>query len=213
VSLRAKLKMAQGVLRGLRRRDLDPDPIAQFGRWFKSANRSGLHLPEAFCLATTAADGRPSARMLLLKGFDAQGFVFFTNYDSRKANEIALNPRAAMTFHWSELQRQGRIEGAIGKVSAAESLAYFRSRPRGSQIGAWASRQSAGIPDRAFLEAAYREVRDKHRGQEIPLPTRWGGFRLAPESIEFWQGRADRLHDRFLYVRAGSAWTIQRLSP
>jgi pyridoxamine 5'-phosphate oxidase len=164
-------------------------------------------------LATAAPDGAPSARMMLLKGVDSRGFVFFTNYESRKSNELLANPRAALVFHWPVLQRQVRVEGAVARLPQAESEAYFRTRARGSRIGAWASKQSAELSTRAELDERVREYEAKFAGEDVPLPPFWGGFRLAPAAIEFWQGRVNRLHDRIRYTRTADGWSIARLYP
>lgn len=201
-----------GVLRGLREGDVAPDPIEQFQRWFAFAKRARIHQPNAFSLAT-CDEGRPASRMLLLKGVDARGFVFFTNYESRKGRELEKNPRAAMLFFWSELHRQVRIEGTLQRVSREESEAYFHTRPRGSQLGAWASMQSRPLDSRETLLRREKEFEAKFAGQVVPLPPYWGGFRLTPERMEFWQGRRYRLHDRLVYTRDGDRWTIQRLYP
>jgi pyridoxamine 5'-phosphate oxidase len=193
---------------------IDRDPIAQFQRWFADAVADGLPLPEAMSLSTITAEGKPTARMVLLKKVDAQGFVFFTNYNSAKARELAANPNASLVFFWPQLERQVRVEGVVSKTSAAESREYFASRPRGSQIGAWASPQSEVIPGREVLEQRRAELEDVYRDREIPWPEHWGGYCLKPERIEFWKGRRDRLHDRILYVRQpDESWTIQRLAP
>jgi pyridoxamine 5'-phosphate oxidase len=193
---------------------IDRDPVAQFQRWFADAVADGLPLPEAMSLSTITAEGKPTARMVLLKKVDAQGFVFFTNYNSAKARELAANPNASLVFFWPQLERQVRVEGVVSKTSAAESREYFASRPRGSQIGAWASPQSEVIPGRDVLEQRRAELEDVYRDREIPWPEHWGGYCLKPERIEFWKGRRDRLHDRILYVRQpDESWTIQRLAP
>jgi pyridoxamine 5'-phosphate oxidase len=191
--------------------DLDRDPLRQFAAWFEEAGAAGVRAPEAMALATAADDGRPSVRMVLLKGFDERGFVFFTGYESRKGAELAANPRAALLFYWDPLGRQVRIEGPVERVAEAESDAYFASRPRGAQISASVSRQSRVVESRAALEAAAAEL--EARGGELPRPRAWGGFRLAPETYEFWQHRANRLHDRLRYSRDGAAWKVERLAP
>jgi pyridoxamine 5'-phosphate oxidase len=211
--LRALLTMGQGVARGLPDMDAGQDPIALFGRWFDAARRSGLLLPEAMCLATATRDGMPSARMMLLKGADERGFVFFTNYESRKGEELAANARAALVFHWAVLQRQVRVEGTVQRLSVDESHAYFRTRARGSRIGAWASAQSRPLAARAELGTRVREAERRFGDGDIPLPPFWGGFRLLPERIEFWQGRANRLHDRLVFERTDGGWATQRLYP
>ena len=191
------------------------DPIQAFKGWFADAEGAGLFLPEAVCLATATADGVPSARMVLLKAVDERGFVFFTNYDSRKAAELADNPRAALLFHWATLERQVRVEGSVEKATHEESIAYFDTRDRGSQIGAWASRQSQELRDRAELEAAYKDVERRFEGEEVTLPPFWGGYRVVPQAIEFWQGRASRLHDRVRFERDAErgSWRGRRLYP
>ncbi|CAD9218105.1 Pyridoxine/pyridoxamine 5\\'-phosphate oxidase [Burkholderia cenocepacia] len=195
--------------------DAAPDPFAQFDRWFKEALAAKLPEPNTMTLATVGADGRPSARIVLIKGADERGFVFFTNYESRKGHDLAVHPQAALLFYWIELERQVRIEGRIEKTSEEESDRYFASRPLGSRIGAWASEQSAVIDSRATLEAREKAVSERY-GDNPPRPPHWGGYRLVPDSIEFWQGRPSRLHDRLLYTRDAAAapgWTISRLSP
>jgi pyridoxamine 5'-phosphate oxidase len=200
--------------RSLAESDLAADPIVQFGRWFDEALRVQLVEPNAMTLATVGADGRPSARILLLKGVDARGFVFFTNYESRKGQELAHNAWAALVFYWPELERQVRVEGSCAPVDAAESDAYFQSRPLASRIGAVASRQSEVIPDRAWLEQRWAALEAAHADGEVPRPAHWGGYRLLPDAVEFWQGRPSRLHDRLRYrLDAAGGWLLERLSP
>jgi pyridoxamine 5'-phosphate oxidase len=197
--------------------DVDADPYRQFARWFGEAVKAELPEPNAMTLATVGTDGRPGARIVLLKGFDERGFVFFTNYDSRKGHELAARPHAALLFHWTELERQVRIEGVAGKVDAAESDDYFASRPRASRLGAWASPQSEPVPDRAALEARFAAIEAQYRdaAAAVPRPAHWGGYRVVPEALEFWQGRRSRMHDRVRYRRdtATGGWTIDRLAP
>lgn len=197
---------------GLREIDADPDPIEQFRKWFDEALAANLYEPNAMTLATATSNGRPSARVVLLKGYDERGFVFYTNYEGRKGRELEENPRCALVFYWGELERQVRIEGRASRVSE-ESNAYYRSRPRGSQLGAWASEQSRLVKDRGILEERLRELEAEYEGREIPRPPFWGGYRVEPEAIEFWQGRENRLHDRLLYRRLSGGWEIERLSP
>ncbi|MEZ6063253.1 MAG: pyridoxamine 5'-phosphate oxidase [Planctomycetaceae bacterium] len=198
----------------LKRQDLDASPFRQFEAWFQAANDAGLHEPNAMSLATATSQAAPSLRTVLLKYWDEQGFVFFTNYGSRKAREINENPQVAVLFYWPPLQRQIRIEGAVQKVSSAESLRYFATRPRGSQLGAWCSAQSTAISSRSILEAKLAEIRQKFQEGKIPLPSFWGGYRIVPRRFEFWQAGDDRLHDRFVYEPAEDAtWSIQRLAP
>lgn len=192
--------------------DVHPDPIQQFHHWFDQALAAKLPEPNAMTVATADAQGRPAARIMLIKGVDERGFVFFTNYESRKGHELAANPRASLLFFWIELERQVSIEGAVEKISAADSDEYFASRPLGSRIGAWVSAQSQPLESRAVLEARERELAAKY-GEHPPRPPHWGGFRVVPDRIEFWQGRPSRLHDRIVYTRAGDAWKIGRLSP
>ncbi|MDR2463889.1 MAG: pyridoxamine 5'-phosphate oxidase [Verrucomicrobiales bacterium] len=200
--------------RGLRREDLAENPVAQFRAWFKEAQAAELLEPNAMSLATAGADGRVTARMVLLKAFDERGFVFFTNYDSAKARQMAENERVALLFPWLALERQVSVSGRVEKISAAESLAYFASRPFGSRLGAWISQQSRVIPSRKLLELKFEEMRRKFANGEVPLPGFWGGYRVAPLTVEFWQGAASRLHDRFQYSRgADGEWVIERLSP
>lgn len=198
----------------LRRRDLDESPFVQFRHWWDRAQSANLPEPTAMTLSTATREGAPSARIVLLRGFDEQGFTFFTNYNSRKGHELAENPRAALTFFWPTLNWQVRITGTVSKTSREESEAYFRSRVRGKRIGAWASNQSDILPDRATFERRVAEFDAKFPGDDVPLPPFWGGFRLAPQDFEFWQGHPERLHDRFRYRRdANGAWLIERLSP
>jgi len=204
----------KGYLRfGLSETDVDPDPIRQFHRWFEEATLAEIPEANAMTLATATPQGQPSARVVLLRGYDERGFAFFTNYESRKGRELDANPRAALVFHWHDLERQVRIEGAVERVSADESDAYFQSRPAGSRLGAWASRQSEVIPSRADLEARTRQLETRYPDGLIPRPDHWGGYRVIPEIIEFWQGRPSRLHDRLRYSKQGSLWLIERLSP
>jgi pyridoxamine 5'-phosphate oxidase len=224
-------------LTGLRRADLAPDPMVQFQRWFDQAAgaRASGRLRKllirtykslllsagaepldvnAMTLATADKDGRPSARIVLLKGLNSRGFIFYTNYDSRKGRELAQNSAASLVFYWGEQERQVCVAGLVERLPVEESEAYFKSRPRGSRIGAWASRQSEVVRDRAELEARWREIEAKYPGQEIPKPENWGGFVLRPARIEFWQGRPSRMHDRFRYSRqADQSWAIERLAP
>jgi pyridoxamine 5'-phosphate oxidase len=198
---------------GLAEADVDADPVVQFGRWFEQAEQGGLLEPHAMTLATATPDGRPSARMVLLRGFDQRGFCFYTNYQSRKGDELAANPRAALVFWWDKLERQVRIEGRVERTSRAESEAYFSSRPPGSQLSAAASPQSRVIDGRATLERRVTELATGQRDGRVPLPEFWGGYRLAHEVVEFWQGRPNRLHDRLRYRRSGSGWKLERLAP
>jgi pyridoxamine 5'-phosphate oxidase len=198
----------------LHRRDLDPDPIAQFRAWLDEAERAPIPLPNAMALATADAAGRPSVRHVLLRGLDDRGFAFFTNHGSRKARQLAVNPHAAVVFLWKGLDRQVNATGIVEALSREESEAYFRTRPRGAQIGAWASRQSEVLTRRDELTDRVGAIEERFAGSEVPLPGFWGGFVLRPDAIEFWQGRESRLHDRFRYSRdLGSIWRIDRLSP
>jgi pyridoxamine 5'-phosphate oxidase len=201
--------------RPLREQDVDPDPIRQFADWYAQAEETDMRMPEAAAVATATPDGVPSVRMVLMKGFDDRGFVFFTNYDSRKGGELAANPRAALLFHWDPLGRQVRIGGPVAPTGAEETEAYVRSRPRGSQLSALASPQSQVVGSRNELEDRVTKLAERYRDGDVPLPERWGGFRVTPEEIEFWQQRNDRLHDRLRYRRSadGDAWVIERLAP
>jgi pyridoxamine 5'-phosphate oxidase len=192
---------------------VDPDPIKQFERWFDEATDAKVVEANAMTLATADASGKPAARVCLLKGFDRRGFVFYTNYESRKGRELAANPRAAICFYWQPLERQVRIEGMIEKVARAESDAYFHERPRSAQIGAWVSHQGQVLASREELDRREAELAKKFEGVVVPLPDYWGGYRLIPQTIEFWQGRSSRLHDRIEYVLDQDRWTMRRLSP
>ena len=194
--------------------DLAPDPIAMFQRWMDDTVESGLHEPNAMVVSTVSAEGRPSSRMVLLKAVDERGFVFYTNYDSRKGDDIAANPAVALLLPWHDLQRQVRVEGTATRVPQEESEAYFSSRPRGSQLGAWASPQSREVTSRADLDDLYEGVEERfHDSDGVPLPPQWGGFLVRPEAVEFWQGRKGRMHDRLVYRREADAWTTTRLAP
>ncbi len=201
------------TLAGLREEDCDADPFRQFGRWFKDVLDANAPDANACTLATCGPKGRPSVRVVLLKGVDERGFVFYTNYLSRKGRELDANPLAALCFFWPGSERQVRIEGVVEKLTAAESDAYHRTRPRGSQLGAWCSFQSEIIVGRALLEERLRELEERFKDQEVPRPPNWGGYRLRPDSIEFWQGRLNRLHDRIRYRLVDGAWIMERLSP
>jgi pyridoxamine 5'-phosphate oxidase len=194
-------------------RDVSRDPIAQFATWFAEAQAAEVEEANAMTLATASPDGLPSARVVLLKGFDERGFVFFTDYRSRKAADLEANPRAALVVHWSEVERQVRISGAVTRTSAEESERYYRSRPLGSRLGAWVSHQSQRIPSREVLEGGLREAERRFAGGDVPLPPYWGGYRVRHEEVEFWQGRENRLHDRIRYVREPGGWRIERLAP
>ncbi len=198
---------------GLREADVSPDPIEQFRKWFDEVLAAGLHEPNAMTLATATPSGCPSARVVLLKGFDARGFVFYTNYEGRKSRELEENPYCALVFYWGELERQVRVEGRASRVSAEDSDAYYRSRPRGSRLGAWASEQSRPVGGREALEGRLWELESEYEGREVPRPAFWGGYRVEPWEIEFWQGRENRLHDRLVYRRSDEGWKIERLQP
>jgi pyridoxamine 5'-phosphate oxidase len=212
VDPRSRLSQSE---RPLTEADLVADPIEQFREWYSLAAQAGVVQPEAMVLASVDAAGQPSARVVLLRCLDARGFVFFTNYESRKGRELSANPRAALVFHWEPVERQVRIEGFVERVSAEESDAYFKSRPRGSRIGAWASPQSSVLADRGVLEQRVRELEVQYKDSEdIPRPENWGGLRVVPQRIEFWQGQPSRLHDRFLYSKdPAGVWRRERLSP
>jgi pyridoxamine 5'-phosphate oxidase len=212
-SIKAVVTLGQGVAVGLPPAAEDADPIELFTSWFEAAREAGVLLPEAVTLATAAPDGVPSARMVLLKDVDADGFVYFTNFASQKAREMDANPHAALCFHWAILQRQVRVSGTVSRVTAEESAAYFATRPRGSQIGAWASRQSERLASRDELEKSVRDLNAEFEGKGVPRPPFWGGYRLEPGTIEFWQGRVDRLHDRLVFRRAERGWITERLYP
>lgn len=207
-SLRTDYRLA-----ALGEQDTDPDPIVQFDRWFQDARDAECREPNAMTLATCTPDAYPTARMVLLKGVDARGFVFFTDYRSRKGQELADNPHAALCFFWQELERQVRVNGAVQRVPRTESAEYFNSRPRASRIGAWVSHQSQVLPSRDVLDAQVTEMTQKFAEGDVPLPDHWGGFRVIPEQVEFWQGRESRLHDRIVYTRRAGAWHRERLSP
>lgn len=211
--IRRGFTAGKGLLTGLPSDIAERDPILLFSDWFDQARKAGIMLPESMCLATCTPDGRPSARMVLLKEIEERAVVFYTNYESRKGGELDTNPRAAAVFHWTMLQRQVRIEGTVGTVDREQSERYFHSRDRGSQIGAWASHQSRPLDDRSELEGRAREFRRKFEDRTVPLPDFWGGYRITIQSIEFWQGRANRLHDRMRFDWRGGAWQAQRLYP
>ncbi|MEM1322477.1 MAG: pyridoxamine 5'-phosphate oxidase [Bacteroidota bacterium] len=193
---------------------VNPDPLKQFTRWFDDAMQAGVPEPNAMTLATATPDGFPSARIVLLKGFDELGFTFYTNFGSQKGQEMDSNPRAALVFCWLQLQRQVRISGAVIRTPQAVAERYFQSRPKGSQIGAWASPQSSVIPDRSGLEARVASLQEQYANQEqLPLPDFWGGYTVQPQVLEFWQGRSSRLHDRIRYRKAGESWQLERLAP
>jgi pyridoxamine 5'-phosphate oxidase len=209
-----KASRYEHAAQGLRRSDLDPDPIKQFANWFTAAIEAGIRDVNAMSLATAGHDGKPSVRIVLLKGFDQDGFVFFTNYESEKGKQLEANAYAALVFYWIELDRQVRISGTAKKTSREESQIYFHSRPLGSQLSAWASRQSEVLDGRRVLDARMAEMAERFGNKRIPLPPHWGGYRVKPEVIEFWQGRPNRLHDRFRYrLQADGAWLIERLAP
>lgn len=198
---------------GLREDDLDPDPVAQFARWFEEARSSGAADPDALYLATATADGRPSVRTVLLRGFGADGLRFFTNYGSRKGRELTGNPWAEALFFWSPLDRQVRVSGRVERLPEAESDAYWAERPPGSRLAAIASPQSEVVPSRAVLEERFARLAEEHEGRDVPRPEGWGGYRIVPDAVELWQGRPNRLHDRLRYRRVGEGWIVERLAP
>lgn len=208
------------ALGGLHETDLPPEPITMFRRWMHDAVTAHLHEPNAMVVGTASRDGVPSVRMVLLKGLDERGFVFYTNYESRKGVELAANPACALLFPWHDLERQVRVEGLAERLTDAENAAYFGTRPRASQLGAWASPQSQVVPDRATLDQRYDEMGARFRDTDVPVPPHWGGFRVAPHAVEFWQGRSGRMHDRLRFHRAGglsadgpAGWAVERLAP
>ena len=207
-SLRAEYQLS-----GLDESELTADPVEMFTGWFDNARAAGVLEPNAMVLSTVSADGVPSARTVLLKGLSSGGFVFFTNYESRKARELGANPHCSLVFGWYQLQRQVRVEGVASRVSRAETDGYFASRPRDSQLGAWASPQSTVVPSRSVLDASYAEVEERFAGVDIPSPPHWGGYVVTPERVEFWQGRRSRMHDRLEYRREGAGWATGRLAP
>ena len=211
--VRCALTLGQGLLIENKALVETSDPISFFKTWLIQAEKSGIILPESMSVSSCTPEGRPSSRMVLLKEVDDQGFVFFTNYGSHKSKELEANPYAALLFHWNMLQRQVRIEGRVERITTEESNAYFQTRGRGSRIGAWASHQSEILEDRDTLVQRVKYYEDKFKGKEVPLPEFWGGYRVIPERIEFWQGKADRLHDRFIYNAVPDGWKVTRLNP
>jgi pyridoxamine 5'-phosphate oxidase len=212
-SIRTLFTLGKGVVRGLPEAAENRDPIELFAEWFDTASESGLLLPESAALATATPEGVPSVRMILLKGLDERGIVFYTNYGSRKAREIELNPRASLCFHWPVLERQVRVAGTVERTSEEESSRYFATRTRGSRLGAWASRQSERIPSGTDLRSEVRRIDQTYPGNDVPLPPFWGGYILRPTRIEFWQGKADRLHERLVFERRNDTWETHRLYP
>jgi len=212
-SIKTVMTLGQGVIGGIPETADSTDPIEMFGQWFDAARESGILLPESVALATATPDGLPSVRMVLLKGVDTRGFVFFTNYGSRKSGELEANPNAALCFHWPMHQRQVRVTGSVTRITEEENLEYFSSRDRGSRVGAWASKQSETLAERKELEKRVLEIQERFPGNDVPLPPFWGGYRIAASTIEFWQGRTDRLHDRLLFTRSGDDWSTRRLYP
>jgi len=211
--IRCAFTLGQGLIIENKALKTTDDPISFFKYWLKEAENSGIILPESMTIATSTPQGRPSSRVVLLKEVDQKGFVFFTNYGSHKAQELEENPFAALLFHWNMLQRQVRIEGKVERITTEESNAYFQTRGRGSRIGAWASHQSQALDSRETLAQRVKYFEDKFAGKEVPLPEFWGGYRVIPDRIEFWQGKADRLHDRFIYQPTEAGWKITRLNP
>ncbi|HMP89608.1 MAG TPA: pyridoxamine 5'-phosphate oxidase [Kiritimatiellia bacterium] len=203
----------RGVTRGLRSADLTENPLTLFDQWFRFARKAGIYWPDSTALATADSNGKPSVRMVLLKSYDDRGFVFFTNYESRKGRDLGVNPYASMVIYWNDLVRQVRMTGRVEKISREESEAYFHTRPRGSQIGAWASNQDDVVESRAALMANFEKYDEQFKNKPVPLPPYWGGYRLIPEEVEFWQGRTYRLHDRFRYTRKADSWKCVRISP
>ena len=203
----------QFIKDGLCRHELDDDPIKQFELWYQQAESADIRYPNAMSLATADANGMPSVRTVLLKLFDHQGFVFFTNYGSSKAKQLEVNPQAGLLFHWMALERQVKISGSVERISSMESMKYFASRPRGSQLGAWCSSQSEPISSRQVLESSWQQMKQRFKDKEVPIPDFWGGYRVVPTTIEFWQGRDSRLHDRFEYRISDAGWQISRLAP
>lgn len=213
MEFRHLFRQAEVEDRNLTEAEAGADPIALFGRWFDAATSSGAPLPESMTLATATPDGRPSARLVLLKDFGDDGFVFYTNYESRKAQDLAANPRVALVFHWAALERQVRVQGSVVRTSREDAAAYFATRPRESQLGAWASIQSSDIAAREELEERFAERAAEFAGRDVPVPQYWGGYRVIPDRIEFWQGRVGRLHDRLVYELTDVGWERTRLSP
>jgi pyridoxamine 5'-phosphate oxidase len=211
--IRCAFTLGQGLLIENKTLKTTDDPISFFKNWLKEAENSGIILPESMTIATSTPQGRPSSRVVLLKEVDQKGFVFFTNYGSHKAQELEENPFTALLFHWNMLQRQVRIEGKVERITTEESNAYFQTRGRGSRIGAWASHQSQELDSRDTLVQRVKYFKDKFAGKEVPLPEFWGGYRVIPDRIEFWQGKADRLHDRFIYQPTENNWKVKRLNP
>ncbi|WP_280672304.1 MULTISPECIES: pyridoxamine 5'-phosphate oxidase [unclassified Kitasatospora] len=207
-------KRRQYALAGLAEDDLAADPVSQFARWFADAEQSGLMEPNAMVLSTADAEGRPSSRTVLLKGLDDRGFVFYTNYGSRKGVELAANPNASLLFPWHQIDRQVILVGSVERTGRDETAAYFRTRPHGSQLGAWASEQSSPVASREVLEQRYAELASRYpEGEGVPVPPFWGGFRVVPRTVEFWQGRPNRLHDRLRYTATATGWVVERLCP